>query len=93
MVSLARRPVALSAGNHEYLEGIGSDRPKLKVIPAHAVPVGAANRHLAFCIQVINLGAVPLTIREVGVLYSGTEKRGALISQSTGRGKTGLHLD
>ena len=54
-------------------------RVKLKVLPAHAIPVGGADPRLKFCIGVTNLSAFPVTISEVGILYEGTNKRGVFI--------------
>jgi len=54
-------------------------RVKLKVLPAHAIPVGGADPRLKFCIGVTNLSAFPVTIKEVGVLYKGTDRRGVFI--------------
>lgn len=58
---------------------IDSSRVKLKVIPKHAIPVGDMNPCIRFCIAVTNLGVFPVTVNEVGVLYRGTDKRGAFI--------------
>jgi hypothetical protein len=55
------------------------DRPKLRVIPQNAVPVGGADPCLTFCIEVINLSGFALTVRDVGVSYRGTKTRLALI--------------
>lgn len=49
-------------------------RVKLKVTPAHAVSVGPAPL-VDFNITVTNLGAIPVTIEEVGVFYRGTDQR------------------
>jgi hypothetical protein len=54
-------------------------RVKLKVLPAHAIPVGGADPRLKFCIGVTNLSAFPVTIKEVGVLYKGTDSRGVFV--------------
>lgn len=51
------------------------DRPKLRVIPKRAIPVGGADPRLTFCIEVINLSGFALTVCEVGVLHRGTERR------------------
>lgn len=60
--------------------GLDKSRPKLRVRPAHAIPVGAAPSALTFCIEVTNLSAFPLTVCDVGVLYRGTPDRGAVIT-------------
>jgi hypothetical protein len=54
-------------------------RVKLKVLPAHAIPSGGADPRIKFGIGVTNLSAFPVTISEVGVLYEGTNTRGAII--------------
>ena len=58
-------------------------RLKLKVVPAHAMPVGGVDPRLRFCISVTNLSAFPVTIDEVGVRYHRSMSRGALISPAT----------
>lgn len=50
---------------------------KLRVRPKHAIPVGAADPRLTFCIEVTNLSAFAVTVDETGVFYKGTENRGA----------------
>ena len=55
------------------------DRPRLRVIPKHAIPVGGADPRLTFCIEVINLSTFPLTVAEVGLLYHGTKQRAAIV--------------
>lgn len=52
--------------------GLDKSRPKLRVRPAHVIPVGSAPRSLTFCIEVTNLSAFALTICDVGVLYRRT---------------------
>jgi len=52
-------------------------RVKLRVRPKHAIPVGAADPRLTFCIEVTNLSAFAVTIEEAGVFYRGTDSRGA----------------
>jgi hypothetical protein len=37
------------------------DRPKLRVIPKHAIPVGTADPRVTFCIEVVNLSTFALT--------------------------------
>jgi hypothetical protein len=58
---------------------IDGSRVKLKVTPAHVIPVGAANPSLTFCIEVTNLSMFPVTICDVGVFYRGTKKRASFI--------------
>lgn len=56
---------------------IDRSRVKLRVRPAHAIPIGNVNESLTFCIEVTNLSAFPVTVRDVGVFYHGTNHRGA----------------
>ncbi len=57
---------------------IDKDRVKLKVIPKQAIPVGGADERLTFCVEVINLSSIPVTVSDVGVLYRGTDRRGCM---------------
>jgi hypothetical protein len=59
--------------------GLDKSRVKLKVVPAHAIPVGAADPRLRFCIEITNLGAIPVTVCDVGLLYRGTDQRGSIV--------------
>ncbi len=60
---------------------IDRDRVKLKVIPKQAIPVGnMPDQRVRLCIDVTNFSTFPLTITEVGVLYKGTDKRGAVVN-------------
>lgn len=60
---------------------IDRDRVKLKVIPKRAIPVGnMIDQRIRLCIDVTNFSTFPLTITEVGVLYHGTDRRGAVIN-------------
>jgi hypothetical protein len=59
--------------------GLDKSRVKLRVAPAHGIPVGDADPRLKFCITVTNLSAFAVTVDEAGVLYSGTTDRGSLI--------------
>lgn len=55
-------------------------RMKLKVTPAHAIPVGGFNQNVNVCIQVTNLSEFAVTVREVGFQLGGTNKRMTLMS-------------
>lgn len=59
--------------------GLNNARVKLKVRPAHAIPVGGANPSLTFRIEVTNLSAFAVTVFDVGVFYRGTDQRGSVI--------------
>jgi hypothetical protein len=52
-------------------------RVKLRVVPKHVIPYGAADSRLTFCIEVTNLSAFAVTVEEAGVFYKGTDSRGA----------------
>lgn len=51
---------------------------KLKLKPAHAIPVGGVDPNIQFCIEITNLSAFPVTIEEAGVLFKGTKDRGII---------------
>jgi len=53
-------------------------RVKLRVIPKQAIPVGGMDERLGFCVEVINLSAIPVTVSDVGVLYRGTDSRACM---------------
>lgn len=60
---------------------IDRDRVKLKVMPKQAIPVGnMIDQRIRLCIDVTNFSTYPLTITEVGVLYHGTDRRGAVVN-------------
>lgn len=59
--------------------GLDMSRVKLKVRPAHAIPVAAADPALTFCIEITNLSAFPVTVDDVGVFYHGTDRRGSIV--------------
>lgn len=58
---------------------ISRDQPKVKVIPKHAIPVGAANSQINFSIEAVNLSTFAITITEMGLLHRGTQTRSALL--------------
>ncbi len=59
--------------------GLDKSRVKLKVRPAHAIPVGGTNPTLTFCIEVTNLSSFAVTVYDVGVFYNGTDRRGSIV--------------
>jgi hypothetical protein len=59
---------------------LDASRVKLKVVPGHAIPVGGANPSIDFYITVTNLSTFPVTIREVGIIYGGMDKRGVFVN-------------
>lgn len=58
--------------------GLDKSRVKLRVAPAHAIPVGSADPRLRFSLTITNLSAFAVTIDEAGVLYRRSNKRGSL---------------
>ncbi len=53
---------------------------KLRVVPKHAIPVGAIEgSDINMCIEVINLSTFPVTVSDVGVFYRGTDVRVAVV--------------
>ena len=59
--------------------GLSRSRVKLKVVPAHAIPIGDVDPSINFSIEVTNLSEFAVTIREVGLFYEGTKIRRALV--------------
>jgi hypothetical protein len=59
---------------------ISRDKPKVKVIPKRAYPVGGIDERIDLCIEAVNLGAIAVTITELGVFHHGTAARTALIT-------------
>jgi hypothetical protein len=57
---------------------IDKTKVKLLVRPKHAIPIGAVDPRITFCIEVINRSSFAVTLSEVGVFYHGTVNRGAL---------------
>jgi hypothetical protein len=55
--------------------GLDKSRVKLRVAPAHAIPVGGADPRLQFCLTISNLSAFSVTIEEAGILYSRSTDR------------------
>ena len=60
-------------------DALDKSRVKLRVRPMQAIPVGATDPRLTFCIEVTNLSAFAVTVHDVGVFYKGTENRGACV--------------
>jgi hypothetical protein len=57
---------------------ISHDKPKIKVIPVRAYAVGGMDQRVDFGIEVVNLGAVAVTVRELGLFHHGTATRSVL---------------
>jgi hypothetical protein len=60
-------------------QNFDKSRLKLKVTPAHAIPIGNVDPTLTFCIEVVNLSTFPVSICDMGVFYRGTKRRGSII--------------
>lgn len=67
--------------------GLDKSRVKLKVRPSHVIPYGGADPTINFCIEITNLSAFAVTVREAGVFYKDTTSRGAFISPTIVDGK------
>ncbi|GLI53344.1 hypothetical protein [Thermodesulfovibrio yellowstonii] len=61
---------------------IDKSRVKLKVRPANVYPINMPNiyKEINFCIEVTNLSSFPVTVSEVGFLYSDTKARDVIIN-------------
>jgi hypothetical protein len=57
---------------------ISHDKPKIKVIPVRAYAVGSMDPRVDFGIEVVNLGAVAVTVRELGLFHYQTATRSVL---------------
>jgi len=79
MITLSVAVLGAVLGIINTWQGLDKSRVKLKVRPAHAIPVGAANPRLTFCIEVTNLSTFPVTVCDVGVFYAGTDRRGSIL--------------
>jgi hypothetical protein len=78
-VTLAIAFLGAALGVINTWHGLDKFRVKLKVRPAHAIPLGAADPSIEFCIAVTNLSAFAVTVADVGVFYHGKKSRGAFI--------------
>ena len=78
-VTLAIAVLGAVLGVINTWHGLDKSRVKLRVRPAHAIPVGTAPANIAFSIEVTNVGAVAVTVCDVGVFYHGTDARGSIV--------------
>jgi hypothetical protein len=76
--TLAIAVVGAVLGIINLWRSISHDKAKVKVIPVHAFAVGAMDERVDFGIEVVNLGAVAVTVREVGLFHNGTGTRSVL---------------
>ena len=79
-VTLAIAAVGAVLGVINTWRAIDQSRVKLKVVPAHAVPYGAAPQNIRFCVQVTNLSQFAVTLDDAGVYFHGTNKRGSIVN-------------
>lgn len=85
-VTLAIAVLGAVLGVINTWHGLDKSRVKLRVRPAHAIPVGAAPQNIALSIEVTNVGAVAVTVYDVGVFYYGTDARGSIVQPLLGDG-------
>ncbi len=76
-VTLAIAVLGAVLGVINTWHAIDKKRVKVRVRPKHAIPIGAADPRLTFCIEITNLSEFAITVDEAGVFYTGTDKRGA----------------
>jgi hypothetical protein len=71
-ITLAIAAIGAVLGIINTWRSIDLSRVKLKVLPSHAIPYGAADPNLRFCVEVTNLSSFAVTIDDAGVFYHGT---------------------
>lgn len=54
---------------------IDRTRVKLRIVPMLAIPYGGVDKQLTFCIEITNLSAFAVTVKEAGVFYKGINSR------------------
>ncbi|RSZ56333.1 hypothetical protein HF313_22585 [Massilia atriviolacea] len=59
--------------------GLDKARVKLRVAPAHVIPLGNADPRLTFRLTITNPSAFAVTVVEAGVFYHGSSERGSFI--------------
>ena len=78
-ITMAIAAVGAVLGVINTWRALDQSRLKLKVVPKHAIPVGAAPRNVQFCIEITNLSQFAVIIEDAGVLFHGTTGRGSII--------------
>lgn len=79
-ITLAIAAIGAVLGIINTWRAIDQSRVKLKVIPAHAIPVGNAPPNIRFCLQVTNLSPFAVTIDDAGFFFRGTRKRASIVA-------------
>lgn len=79
-ITLAIAVLGAALGLINTWHNLDKSRIKIRVVPKHAIPVGAADPNLTLCIEITNLSSFPISVEEAGVFYKGTKRRGAIIS-------------
>jgi len=80
LITLAIAVLGAVLGIINTWHGLDNDRVKLKVVPAHAIPFGAIDSILKFCIGITNLSAFPVTVSDAGVFFKWTTNRGSIVN-------------
>jgi hypothetical protein len=80
LITLAIAVLGATLGSINTWHGLEKSRVKLKVRPRHAIPSGAVDPSLKFCLGITNLSAFPITIEDAGVLFHGTSNRGVIVN-------------
>jgi hypothetical protein len=78
-ITLAIAAVGAVLGIINTWRTVDQSRVKLKVLPTHAIPYGAVDPNLRFCVQVTNLSSFAVTIDDAGVFYHSTKNRGSIV--------------
>jgi hypothetical protein len=78
-ITLAIALIGAVLGVLNTWQSLEKDRVKIRVVPKQAIPLGAADPRLTFCIEITNLSSFAVTIEEAGVLYKGSETRSAYV--------------
>jgi len=76
--TLALALVGAVLGIMNMWRSISHDKPKIKVTPRRALPFGDADPRIDFSIEAVNLGAVAVTVCELGFFHNGTSGRSSI---------------
>lgn len=66
---------------------LDKSKVKLKVLPAHAIPVGNVNQDISISIEVTNLSSFAVTISDIGFFLHGTSGRATIVRPIFSDGK------